>query len=108
MDNKVTSKKYKYTISFPHIGNYYIPIYNWLSSIIDKDTTKIMVPKKMSKHTIEIGAKYSPDFNLKDISFKTIGRECRGCANNCEIIDIYKDENIIDSMGKRCEKGSRV
>ena len=67
MDNKVTSKKYKYTISFPHIGNYYIPIYNWLSSIIDKDTTKIMVPKKMSKHTIEIGAKYSPDFNLKDI-----------------------------------------
>ena len=62
----------------------------------------------LSKKANKNKSKLDFDFNLKDISFKTIGRECRGCANNCEIIDIYKDENIIDSMGNRCEKGSRV
>ena len=36
MDN-LTTKKFKYIISFPHIGNYYVPIYNWLSNIIDKN-----------------------------------------------------------------------
>ena len=58
----MNNKKYKYIVSFPHIGNYYIPIYNWLTNILDKDTTKVMIPKKMSKKTLEVGSNYSPDF----------------------------------------------
>lgn len=60
--DKGSNKKYKYIISFPHIGNYYIPIYNWLSNIVDKSTTRVMIPKSMSLNTIEKGSNYSPDF----------------------------------------------
>lgn len=95
MDNKVTGKKYKYTISFPHIGNYYIPIYNWLSSIIDKDTTKIMVPKKMSKHTIEIGAKYSPDFICLPFKYNL--------GNFIESLD--NGANVLVQAGGGCKYG---
>lgn len=95
MDNKVTSKKYKYTISFPHIGNYYIPIYNWLSSIIDKDTTKIMVPKKMSKHTIEIGTKYSPDFICLPFKYNL--------GNFIESLD--NGANVLVQAGGGCKYG---
>lgn len=44
------------------------------------------------------------DFNISDINFKTIGRDCNGCENNCEIVDIYSGDNIIDSIGGKCEK----
>lgn len=49
----------KNKISFPHIGNYYIPI-NYLL----KNTTKcqIIIPPKITKKTIELGSKYSPDY----------------------------------------------
>lgn len=56
MENK------KYIVSFPHIGNYYIPIYNLLTNILDMETTSIMIPKKISKNTIQEGGKYSPDY----------------------------------------------
>ena len=56
------SKKYKYIVSFPHLGNYYVPIFNWLTNILDKSTTKVMIPKTMSKKTLELGSNYSPDF----------------------------------------------
>lgn len=44
-------------ISFPHLGNYYIPI-----KYVIKKITKcnIIVPSKNNKKTIEIGSKYSP------------------------------------------------
>ena len=45
-------------ISFPHLGDYHIPI----SYIIEKITNcKVLIPPKNNKQTIEIGSKYSPD-----------------------------------------------
>lgn len=46
-------------ISFPHMGNYYIPV-NYLIS----NTTKqeVIIPPKITRKTIELGSKYSPDF----------------------------------------------
>lgn len=45
-------------ISFPHLGNYYIPI----RYIINKITnSEILIPPKNNKQTIELGSKYSPD-----------------------------------------------
>ena len=46
------------------------------------------------------------DFNIEDISFETKGSNCHGCANNCEIIKIYRNNKIIDAWGNRCEKGN--
>lgn len=45
-------------------------------------------------------------FDILDISFKTKAINCNGCANHCEIICIYRNKEIIDSWGNRCEKGN--
>lgn len=45
-------------------------------------------------------------FDITDIEFKTKGHECKKCANNCEIICIYRENEIIDSWGNKCENGA--
>lgn len=45
-------------------------------------------------------------FDIADIDFTTRGVECHGCSNNCEIICIYKNDELIDSWGNKCEKGA--
>lgn len=42
--------------------------------------------------------------DIKDIEFKTVGSECSGCSNNCEILRIYKDKKLVDSWGSMCGK----
>ncbi len=32
--------------------------------------------------------------------------ECQGCGNNCEVVEIYEDDNIIGYFGDRCCKWS--
>ncbi len=46
-------------ISFPHLGNYHVPI-----SYLLKKLTNLKVVKAplITKKTIELGSKYSPDF----------------------------------------------
>ena len=44
------------------------------------------------------------DLNIKDIEFKTVGNECGGCSNNCEILRIYKDKKLVDTWGSMCGK----
>ena len=44
------------------------------------------------------------DFNLKDIEFNVTATECTGCSNNCELVSIYKDNALIDTIGSRCGK----
>lgn len=46
-------------ISFPHLGDYYLPIKFLLSHITDY---KVMSPPPITKKTIELGNKYAPDF----------------------------------------------
>ena len=45
-------------ISFPHIGDYYIPIKYIIKNITN---CKIIIQPKNTKKTIELGSKYSPD-----------------------------------------------
>lgn len=63
-----------------------------------------IISKNMNKN----GSKIDFNFDIKDIEFKTIGKNCLGCPNNCEIVSIYKDNVLIDKLGGRCEKGSYV
>lgn len=46
------------------------------------------------------------DFSVEDMTFKTREINCGQCPNNCEIICIYRDGQLIDSWGNRCDKGS--
>lgn len=48
------------------------------------------------------------NFDVKDIEFKTLGVECNGCSNNCEIVYVYKNGKVIDKIGGRCEKSNIV
>ncbi|MCX8074240.1 MAG: 2-hydroxyacyl-CoA dehydratase [Clostridia bacterium] len=50
----------KEIISFPHMGNYYSPIYSLLSRLFNN--CKILIPAKITKKTMELGEKHSPDF----------------------------------------------
>ncbi len=45
-------------------------------------------------------------FDTADIEFKTRGFECGKCANHCEIICVYKEEELIDSWGNKCDNGA--
>ena len=45
------------------------------------------------------------DFDIEDIVFETRGSYCKGCANNCEIIKVIRNDKIIDAWGNRCERG---
>lgn len=42
--------------------------------------------------------------NIEDIEFNTVGIECKGCTNNCELLKIYKENNLIDTWGSKCGK----
>ncbi len=57
-----------------------------------------------------LSKKYKTDkiynLDINNISFETIGSECKGCANNCEVLKIYKDKVLIDSFGNKCPKGA--
>ena len=46
------------------------------------------------------------NFNISNISFETKGHNCHGCANNCEIVSVFRNNKLIDSWGNRCERGS--
>ena len=45
-------------------------------------------------------------FNAADVQFKTRGFECGKCANHCEIICVYRDDELIDSWGNKCDIGA--
>lgn len=59
---KLGKKNKKYIVSFPRLGNYVYPIYNMLERMVDKEKVTILMPKEMSKKTIEFGENTSPDF----------------------------------------------
>lgn len=44
-------------------------------------------------------------FDICEVEFETVGRECGRCPNNCEIICFYRDGILIDAWGNRCANG---
>ena len=47
-------------------------------------------------------------FDIEDINFETKGIECKGCSNNCEIIRVMKDNEVLDAWGNRCPRGELI
>lgn len=45
-------------------------------------------------------------FDVDDFEFKTREVVCGHCANHCEVVCVYRDEDLIDSWGNRCDRGA--
>lgn len=79
-------------ITFPHMGDYYIPI-TYLIKKITK--TKVLVPPKITKKTIELGSRYSPDYVCVPFKYNL--------GNYIEALD--KGANIVLQAGGGCRYG---
>lgn len=45
-------------------------------------------------------------FDVTDFDFRTREVVCQKCANHCEIVCVYRDDDLIDAWGNRCDKGA--
>lgn len=52
------------------------------------------------------GKEHPFSFDTADIEFRTRGFECGKCANHCEIICVYREDELIDAWGNKCENGA--
>jgi len=48
------------------------------------------------------------DFNITNVNFETKGIECTGCPNNCEIVCVYRSDNLLDAWGHKCDTGATL
>lgn len=44
-------------------------------------------------------------FEAKDMDFRVRDVSCGKCSNNCEIICVYRNNELIDAWGNRCDRG---
>lgn len=72
----------KKVISFPNLGDYYVPIKNFL---IKTSKCEVMVPLKSTKHTLELGNKYSPDFVCLPFKY-TLGNFIESLDNGANVL----------------------
>jgi len=45
-------------------------------------------------------------FDIYDTDFKTLGYECQGCQNACEMVCAFRNGKFLDAWGNRCENGA--
>lgn len=48
------------------------------------------------------------NFDIENAKVETRIHTCSGCSNGCEVVMVYKDDEVIDHWGNRCEKGSLI
>lgn len=60
-----------------------------------------IIAKKQAKNAYRLNF----DFDISKYNFKTISHECGKCSNNCELISVYKDSELIDILGGKCPNG---
>lgn len=54
------------------------------------------------------GSQKGFDFNIAEVDFETRGMECSRCANQCEIVHFFRDGEMIDAWGNRCDNGIKL
>ena len=86
----------KNIISFPHIGNYYIPVYNLFDNLIDKSKCEILVPNKNSIKSLEIGSLNSPEFICTPFKYNM--------GNYIEALEA--GANVLVQIGGGCKYGN--
>ena len=48
------------------------------------------------------------DFDIDNYKLETKILDCGRCSNNCEIVAVYKNDELIDHWGNRCERGNEI
>ena len=48
------------------------------------------------------------NFDVDNLRVDTRIASCGKCSNNCEIVTVYKNEELIDCWGNRCDRGKMV
>ena len=46
------------------------------------------------------------NFDVDDLKLETKINQCGRCSNNCEIVTVYRNDELLDFWGNHCEKGS--
>jgi len=44
-------------------------------------------------------------FDVRDVTFETLGNECGGCPNDCEVVIVLRQGEYLDGWGNRCPRG---
>ena len=76
--------------------------------------TKIIVDKNshlMGAFGIAIMAMESKkenvfNFSVDDLKLETKINQCGRCSNNCEIVTVYRNDELLDFWGNQCDRGS--
>lgn len=110
-NNIVKGKKIKMPIVFNGGVSKNEMVVKYLEEIFDE---KIIVDKNshlMGALGVAIMARESKkesvfDFNINECIVETKITNCNGCANNCEIVNIYKNNKVVDKWGNRCNHGT--
>ena len=79
-------------ISFPHLGNYYIPFYYAIKNITK---SQVLIPPKITKKTISLGSNNSPDYVCVPFKYNL--------GNYIESLD--QGANILLQAGGGCRYG---
>ena len=79
-------------ISFPHMGNYYIPVSYLIKNITHQE---VIIPPKITKKTIELGSINSPDFVCSPFKYNL--------GNYIEALE--QGANILVQAGGGCRYG---
>ncbi|MDF2685819.1 MAG: hypothetical protein K0S55_1000 [Clostridia bacterium] len=80
-------------ISFPHMGNYHVPVEVLLKLLFKNH--KVEAAPKITKKTLELGSKYSPDFVCVPFKYNL--------GNYIEALD--KGANVLIQAGGGCRFG---
>lgn len=56
----------------------------------------------------ESGVESVFNFDIDNLKLETKINQCSGCSNNCEIVTVYKNDELLDFWGNHCEKGSML
>ncbi len=80
-----------YKVSFPHMGNYCIPV----RTLAEPLECEIVTPPKMTRRTLELGARHSPEFVCVPFKYNL--------GNYIEALDI--GANLLIQAGGGCRFG---
>jgi predicted nucleotide-binding protein (sugar kinase/HSP70/actin superfamily) len=92
--SKSSKEKKKLVVTFPHMGNYHVPLEILLQKIFKG--ADILVPPPVTKKTLDVGALHSPDFVCVPFKY-TLGNVIEavekganvvvqaGCAGDCRV-----------------------
>ncbi len=61
----------------------------------------VLAKSYMAKHQEKSKFK---GFQVSEVLFETSGFACEGCSNNCEVVEVKMDSQVLARWGSRCGK----